>query len=169
MAVKRDLLRKFNLIDTLALVGIASISILIRGLSANYPLSINGFDSWYLFYNAVLIAQAHGNWYAVPPDVHSWFPSGYFIELDNVIGLPLIAALLSLPFYSAFGENAVYTVVLFMDLALAGLGVVASYLAVEGLTKSRIGAILASLMIALSPALTYKNLIGGLPKTSWGG
>ncbi len=164
-----NVLRKTTLVDMVLVVGISIISIAIRSLSATYPLSINGFDSWYLFYNAVLIAQAHGNWYAVPPDVHSWFPSGYFIELGDTIGLPFISALLSLPFYSSFGENAVYTVVLFLDMALAGLGVVATYLAVDGLTKSRAGAVVAGLVVALSPALTYKNLVGGLPKTSWGG
>lgn len=115
-----NVLRKTTLVDMVLVVGISIISIAIRSLSATYPLSINGFDSWYLFYNAVLIAQAHGNWYAVPPDVHSWFPSGYFIELGDTIGLPFISALLSLPFYSSFGENAVYTVVLFLDMALPG-------------------------------------------------
>ncbi|QCO30637.1 peptide transporter [Metallosphaera sedula] len=171
MALKEvsNVLRKTTLVDLVVVIGISIISIAIRGLSATYPLSINGFDSWYLFYNAVLIAQAHGNWYAVPPDVHSWFPSGYFIELGDTIGLPFISALLALPFYSSFGANAVYTVVLFLDMALAGLGVASAYLAVDGLTKSRVGAVIAGLVIAVSPALTYKNLVGGLPKTSWGG
>ncbi|QKQ99440.1 peptide transporter [Metallosphaera tengchongensis] len=171
MALKEvsNALRKTVVVDLVSVLGISLVSMVIRALSAAYPLSINGFDSWYLFYNALLIAQAHGNWYAVPPDVHSWFPSGFFIELGDTIGLPFISALLALPFYSTYGPNAVYTVVLFLDLALAGLGVVATYLAVEGLTKSKVGAIVASLIIAVSPALTYKNLIGGLPKTSWGG
>jgi dolichyl-diphosphooligosaccharide--protein glycosyltransferase len=144
------------------------VSILIRAISADYPLTINGFDSWYLFYNAIMIAQAHGNWYAVPPDVHAWYPWGFFIELDDTIGLPFIVALLSLPFAS-YGANAVYTVTVFMDIALAGLGVAAAYLAVDGITKSRVGALIAAIAVAVSPALTYKNIIGGLPKDSWGG
>ncbi|AWR97662.1 peptide transporter [Acidianus sulfidivorans JP7] len=162
-------LSKTTLIDTFIVTGIALVSILIRALSANYPLSVNGFDSWYLFYNALLISQAHGNWYAVPPDVHAWFPYGFFIELDDTIGLPFIVSLLSLPFYGTFGANAVYTVTIFLDLALAGLGVAAAYVATAGLTKSRIAGFVAAAIIAVSPALTYKNIIGGLPKDSWGG
>jgi len=158
-----------TVLDTVLVLGVSILSIAIRGVSATYPLSINGFDSWYLFYNALLIAQAHGNWYAVPPDVHAWYPFGYFIELEDTIGLPLISALLSLPFYASYGPDSVYTVVLFLDMALAGLGVVAAYLSVESITKSRVGGLISALIIAVSPALTYKNLIGGLPKTSWGG
>ena len=158
-----------TVLDTVLVLGVSILSIAIRGVSATYPLSINGFDSWYLFYNALLIAQAHGNWYAVPPDVHAWYPFGYFIELGDTIGLPLISALLSLPFYASYGPDSVYTVVLFLDMALAGLGVVAAYLSVESITKSRVGGLISALIIAVSPALTYKNLIGGLPKTSWGG
>ncbi|MCY0859250.1 MAG: peptide transporter [Sulfolobaceae archaeon] len=156
-------------LEALIVSSLALVSMLIRALSTNWPLSINGFDSWYLFYNALLIASAHGNWYAVPPDVHAWFPWGYAIELGDTIGLPFIVALFSLPFYSSFGANAVYTVTLFMDIALAGLGVLAAYLAVEGLTKSKIAGYIAAAIIAVSPSLTYKNIIGGLPKTSWGG
>ncbi|AWR95996.1 STT3 domain-containing protein [Acidianus brierleyi] len=161
-------LRKTTLTDMILVSSIALVSILIRAISADYPLTINGFDSWYLFYNAVMIAQAHGNWYAVPPDVHAWYPWGFFIELDDTIGLPFIVALLSLPF-SSYGTNAVYTVTIFMDIALAGLGVAAAYLAVDGITKSRVGALIAAIVVAVSPALTYKNIIGGLPKDSWGG
>ncbi|EWG07126.1 MAG: oligosaccharyl transferase STT3 subunit [Candidatus Aramenus sulfurataquae] len=162
------ILKRTTVIDTLAVTSIALVSILIRALSADWPLAINGFDSWYLFYNALLISQAHGNWYAVPPDVHAWYPWGYFIELGDTIGLPFIVSLLSLPF-SYLGANAVYTVTMFMDVALAGLGVVATYLAVDGITKSRVGALIASIVVAVSPALTYKNIVGGLPKDSWGG
>lgn len=161
-------LRKTTLTDMILVSSIALVSILIRAISADYPLVINGFDSWYLFYNAVMIAQAHGNWYAVPPDVHAWYPWGFFIELGDTIGLPFIVALLSLPF-SSYGVNAVYTVTIFMDIALAGLGVAAAYLAVDGITKSRVGALIAAIVVAVSPALTYKNIIGGLPKDSWGG
>ncbi|ARM76400.1 STT3 domain-containing protein [Acidianus manzaensis] len=162
-------LNRTTLIDTFIVTGIALVSILIRALSANYPLTINGFDSWYLFYNAVLISQAHGNWYAVPPDIHAWFPYGFFIELGDTIGLPFIVSLLSMPFYGTFGVNAVYTVTIFLDIALAGLGVGAAYVATAGITKSRIAGFVAAAIIAVSPALTYKNIIGGLPKDSWGG
>ncbi|MCY0882458.1 MAG: peptide transporter [Acidianus infernus] len=158
-----------NIIDAFIVSAVALVSILIRSLSTQYPLSVSEFDSWYLFYNALLIAQAHGNWYAVPPDAHAWFPWGFFIELGNTIGLPFIVALLSLPFYSTYGANAVYTVTLFLYVALAGLGVAAAYVAVSGLTKSRIGGFVAAAIIAVSPALTVKNIVGGLPKTSWGG
>ncbi|EZQ06944.1 MULTISPECIES: STT3 domain-containing protein [Acidianus] len=163
------ILRKSNIVDATIVAAISLVSILIRGVSASYPLTINGFDSWYLFYNALLIAQAHGNWYAVPPDVHAWFPYGYFIELGDTIGLPFLVALFSLPFFSAFGANAVYTVTIFFDIALAGLGVAAAYISVSGITKSRIAGFIAAAVIAVSPALTYKNIIGGLPKDSWGG
>ncbi len=161
-------LRKTTLTDMVIVASIALVSILIRAISADYPLTINGFDSWYLFYNAVMIAQAHGNWYAVPPDVHAWYPWGFFIELHDTIGLPFIVSLLSLPF-SSYGANGVYTVTVFLDIALAGLGVAAAYLAVDGITKSRVGALIAAIVVAVSPALTYKNIIGGLPKDSWGG
>lgn len=161
-------LSRTTLIDTFIITGIALVSILIRGLSANFPLTINEFDPWYLFYNAILIAQAHGNWYAVPPDVNAWFPWGFFIELDNTIGLPFIVALFAMPFYSTYGINAVYTVAIFSDLVLAGLGVVSVYVAVDHLSKSRVAGFIAAAVIAVSPALTYKNLVGGLPKTSWG-
>ncbi|MEM0200752.1 MAG: STT3 domain-containing protein, partial [Saccharolobus sp.] len=165
--LRRDL-RKSSLIDLPLIVGLSLVSILIRTLSANWPLAVNEFDPWYLFYNAVLIAQAHGNWYAVPPDVLAWFPWGYFIELGNTIGLPFLVALASLPFYSTYGVNAVYTAAIFSDVVLAGLGVVATYLSMESLTNSRLAGYMAAAIIAVSPALTYKNLLGGLPKTSWG-
>lgn len=158
-----------RVLEALIVSSLALVSMLIRALSTNWPLSINGFDSWYLFYNSLMIAATHGNWYAVPPDVHAWFPWGYAIELGDTIGLPFIVALLSLPLYSSFGVNAVYTVTLFMDIALAGLGVLAAYLAVEGLTGNKLAGFLAAAIIAVSPSLTYKNIIGGLPKTSWGG
>lgn len=161
-------LRRTTLIDTFIVTGIAAISILIRALSTTYPLSITEFDPWYLFYNALLIAQSNGNWYAVAPDVYGWFPWGYFIELENTIGLPFLVALFSLPFYSTYGANAVYTVAIFSDFVLAGLGVVAAYVAVDYLSKSRIAGFIAAAIVAVSPALTYKNLAGGLPKTSWG-
>ncbi|MEM0015706.1 MAG: STT3 domain-containing protein [Saccharolobus sp.] len=165
--LRRDL-RKSSLIDLPLIVGLSLVSILIRTLSANWPLAVNEFDPWYLFYNAVLIAQAHGNWYAIPPDVLAWFPWGYFIELGNTIGLPFLVALASLPFYSTYGVNAVYTAAIFSDVVLAGLGVVATYLSMESLTNSRLAGYMAAAIIAVSPALTYKNLLGGLPKTSWG-
>ncbi|MEM0131156.1 MAG: STT3 domain-containing protein [Saccharolobus sp.] len=165
--LRRDL-RKSSLIDLPLIVGLSLVSILIRTLSANWPLAVNEFDPWYLFYNAVLIAQAHGNWYAIPPDVLAWFPWGYFIELGNTIGLPFLVALASLPFYSTYGVNAVYTAAIFSDVVLAGLGVVATYLSMESLTNSRLAGYMSAAIIAVSPALTYKNLLGGLPKTSWG-
>ncbi|WP_338601899.1 STT3 domain-containing protein [Sulfolobus tengchongensis] len=165
--IRRDL-RKTSLIDLPLIIGLSLVSILIRSLSANWPLAVNEFDPWYLFYNALLIAQVHGNWYAVPPDVLGWFPWGYFIELGNTIGLPFLVALASLPFYGAYGANAVYTVAIFSDILLSGLGVVASYLSIESLTNSRLAGYMAAAIIAVSPALTYKNLLGGLPKTSWG-
>lgn len=158
-----------RVLEALIVSSLALVSMLIRALSTNWPLSVNEFDSWYLFYNSLMIAAAHGNWYAVPPDVHAWFPWGYSIELGDTIGLPFIVALLSLPLYSSFGVNAVYTVTLFMDIALAGLGVLAAYLAVESLTGNKLAGFLAAAIIAVSPSLTYKNIIGGLPKTSWGG
>lgn len=161
-------LSRLNLVDAIVVTGIALVSILIRSLSVQYPLSINEFDSWYLFYNALLIAHAGGNWYAVPPDVHSWYPYGFTVELGDTIGLPFMVALLALPFYHQFGANAVYTVTLFMYSALAALGVLAAYLAVSRLTN-RIGGYFASLIVALSPSLTSKNVVGSLPKTSWGG
>ncbi|TRM88942.1 peptide transporter [Sulfolobus sp. C3] len=164
----RRYLPKTTIIDLPLILGLSLISILIRVLSANWPLAVNEFDPWYLFYNALLIAQAHGNWYAVPPDVLGWWPWGYFIELGNTIGLPFLVALASLPFYPAYGVNAVYTVAIFSDVLLAGLGVVASFLDVESLTNSRLAGYMAGAIIAVSPALTYKNLLGGLPKTSWG-
>ncbi|BBG23565.1 STT3 domain-containing protein [Sulfuracidifex tepidarius] len=157
-----------KLIDVPVLMGIALVSILIRGISANWPLAINGFDSWYLFYNALLIAHAGGNWYAVPPDVHAWFPWGYFVELGDTIGLPFIISLISLPFMGAFGANAVYTVTIFSDIALAGIGVVAAFLAIESITESRLAGYASAIVVAVSPALTYKNVLGGLPKDSWG-
>ncbi|ADX82476.1 STT3 domain-containing protein [Saccharolobus islandicus] len=165
--LRRDL-RKTSFIDLPLIVGLSLVSILIRSLSANWPLAVNEFDPWYLFYNALLIAQVHGNWYAVPPDVLGWFPWGYFIELGNTIGLPFLVALASLPFYGTYGANAVYTVAIFSDILLAGLGVVASYLSIESITNSRLAGYMAAAIIAVSPALTYKNLLGGLPKTSWG-
>ncbi|MDT7861250.1 MAG: STT3 domain-containing protein [Saccharolobus sp.] len=164
----RKSLTKTSLIDLPLIVGLSLVSILIRTLSANWPLAVNEFDPWYLFYNAILITQAHGNWYAVPPDVLGWFPWGYFIELGNTIGLPFLVALASLPFYSTYGVNAVYTVSIFSDILLAGLGVVAAYLSIESLTNSRLAGYMAAAIITVSPALTYKNLLGGLPKTSWG-
>jgi len=157
-----------RLIDVPVILGITLVSILIRAVSANWPLAINGFDSWYLFYNANLIAQAGGNWYAVPPDVHAWFPWGYFIELGDTIGLPFFVALISLPFIGTFGANAVYTVAIFSDIALAGFGVIAAFLAVESITDNRIAGYAAAIVVAVSPALTYKNVLGGLPKDSWG-
>ncbi len=174
-SVKRAPRLKFELLrllDGLLVGAIALVSILLRTISVlNYPqwpLMINEFDPWYLFYNALLIAQAGGNWYAVPPDVKAWFPWGYVIELGNTIGLSFLVALFSLPFYSTYGPNAVYTVAVFSDILLDALGVLAAFLAVESLTNSRIGGYFAALFVALSPALTYKNLLGGLPKTSWG-
>ncbi|MEM3914766.1 MAG: STT3 domain-containing protein, partial [Metallosphaera sp.] len=159
---------RYDLAEILLVVSIATISILIRSLSATFPLSIQEVDSWYIFYHAVMLAQAHNNVYSVPPDVKAWFPSGFFIEKLDSLGLPLIISLVSSPFFSSYGINAVFTASLFMSVALAGLGVVATYLAISGLTRSKAGATIGALIVALSPALTYKNLIGGLPKTSWG-
>ena len=167
--LRLDLLR---FLDGLLVGAIALVSILLRTISIlNYPqwpLMVNEFDPWYLFYNALLIAQAGGNWYAVPPDVKAWFPWGFAIELGDTIGLPFLVALFSLPLYSAYGPSAVYTVSIFSDIVLDALGVLAAFLAVESLTNSRVGGYFAALFVALSPALTYKNLLGGLPKTSWG-
>lgn len=161
---------KFKLLDTAVVGALVIISILIRIVNVMaFPQSVNEFDPWYLFYNAVLIAQSGGNWYAVPPDVHGWFPWGYFIELQNTIGLPWLVALFSMPFYSQFGDNAVYTVAVLSDIMLDGLGVVAAFLAIDTITESRIGGYIAAAVVAVSPSLTYKNLLGGLPKTSWGG
>ncbi|MCG2888897.1 MAG: peptide transporter [Sulfolobales archaeon] len=159
-------------LDALVVGALALVSILIRTVSLlNYPrwpITMNEFDPWYLFYNALLIAQAHGNWYAVPPDVLAWFPWGYAIELSNTIGLPFLVALFSLPFYSTYGPDAVYTVAVFSDVLLAAVGVLAAFVAVESITNSRLGGYLAAAFVVVSPALTYKNLLGGLPKTSWG-
>ncbi|BCU68555.1 peptide transporter [Sulfolobales archaeon HS-7] len=166
--VKKGILTGLNYTDALIVTSIAIIAMLIRTLSAQYTLTINGFDSWYLFYNSVLISHAGGNWYAVPPDVHGWYPYGYFIELGDTIGLPFLVSLLSLPFYSTFGANANYTVTIFLDIALAGFSVLAAYLVVSKLIN-RFGGYIAAILIAVSPALTGKNIIGGLPKTSWGG
>lgn len=161
---------KFKLLDTAVVSGLVIISILIRIVNIMaFPQSVNEFDPWYLFYNAVLIAQSGGNWYAVPPDVHGWFPWGYFLETQSTIGLPWLVALFSMPFYSQFGNNAVYTVAVLSDILLDGLGVVAAFLAIDSITESRIGGYIAAAVIAVSPSLTYKNLLGGLPKTSWGG
>jgi len=160
---------KFKLLDTLVVGALVIISILIRIVNVTaFPESVNEFDPWYLFYNAVLIAEAGGNWYAVPPDVHGWFPWGYFLETQSTIGLPWLVALVSMPFYSQFGNNAVYTVAVLSDIMLDGLGVVAAFLAIDAITESRIGGYIAAAAVAVSPSLTYKNLLGGLPKTSWG-
>jgi dolichyl-diphosphooligosaccharide--protein glycosyltransferase len=155
-------------IDVLVIGGLALVSMLIRAVSINWPVSLGEFDPWYIFYNALLIAQSGGNWYAVPPDVHAWFPWGYFIELKNVIGLSFLIAIASLPFFGNYGADAVYTTALFSSIALAGLGVLAAFLAIEAITKSRIGGFVAAAAIAVSPSLTTKNTIGTLPKTSWG-
>ncbi|BBD72603.1 peptide transporter [Sulfodiicoccus acidiphilus] len=153
--------------DALVVTGIVVISMLIRGLSAGYPLAINGFDSWYLFYNALLITHAGGNWYAVPPDVHAWYPWGYFIEKGDTIGLPFLVALVSMLLGNS--ANSVYTVTMYADIFLAGMGVVAAYLVGEALSGSKGGGYIAALLVAFSPALTSKNIVGGLPKSSWGG
>lgn len=157
-----------RIFDALMISSLALIAMLIKALSTNWPLAVSEFDPWYLFYNAILIANSHGNWYAVLPDVKSWFPWGYNIELGNTIGLPALIAWISL---LAFGKptiDGVFTVTLFMDIALAGFSVLASYLATYTITKNKIAGYIASAIIAVSPALTYKNLVGGLPKTSWG-
>ncbi|WP_221286715.1 STT3 domain-containing protein [Stygiolobus caldivivus] len=168
-AIPKQKFDKFKLLDTLVVTGLVIVSITIRILSATaFPQSVNEFDPWYLFYNALLIAQQGGNWYAVPPDVHAWFPWGFFIELGDTIGLPWLVALFSMPFYSHFGANAVYTVAIVSDIVLDALGVVAAFLAVDAITENRVGAYVAAAVIAVSPSLTYKNLLGGLPKTSWG-
>ncbi|PVU70780.1 peptide transporter [Sulfolobus sp. SCGC AB-777_L09] len=160
---------KFKLLDVIVVTGLVIISILIRIVNATaYPQTVNEFDPWYLFYNALLIAKAGGNWYAVPPDVHGWFPWGYFIELGNTIGLSWLVALFSMPFYSTYGPNIVYTLAVVSDIVLDGLGVVAAFLAVDSLIENRVGAYVAAAVVAVSPSLTYKNLLGGLPKTSWG-
>ncbi|QIW24066.1 peptide transporter [Sulfolobus sp. S-194] len=160
---------KFKFLDVAVISGLVIVSILIRTVNIlAFPQSVNEFDPWYLFYNALLIAQSGGNWYAVPPDVHGWFPWGYFIELGNTIGLPWLVSLFSLPFYGQFGSNAVYTVAVLSDILLDGLGVVAAFLAIDVITENRIGAYIAAAIVAVSPSLTYKNLLGGLPKTSWG-
>ena len=160
---------KFKLLDTAIVGALVIISILIRIVNVTaFPQSINEFDPWYLFYNAVLIAESGGNWYAVPPDVHGWFPWGYFIETQSTIGLPWLIALVSMPFYSQLENNVVYTVAVLSDILLDGLGVVAAFLAIDAITESRIGGYIAAAAVAVSPSLTYKNLLGGLPKTSWG-
>ena len=167
--VQRLKFDKFKILDTLVVTGLVFVSIVIRIISATaFPQSVNEFDPWYLFYNALLIAQQGGNWYAVPPDVHGWFPWGYFIELGNTIGLPWLVALFSMPFFSQFGANAVYTVAIVSDIVLDAIGVVAAFLAVDAITENRVGAYVAAAAVAVSPSLTYKNLLGGLPKTSWG-
>lgn len=161
---------KFKFLDAIIIGSLALFSILIRIISITaFPQTINGFDSWYLFYNALLIVKAGGNWYAVPPDVHAWFPWGYFIELENTIGLPFLVALFSVPFYSIFGQNIVYTLTLVSPIVLDGIGVVAAFLAVESITNSRVGGYIAAAITAFTPSLTYKNILGSLPKTSWGG
>jgi len=164
----RRLLDRVNLLDALVVSGIALIAAVVRALSVNYPLSVGEFDPWYILYNSILISNAHGNWYAVPPDVHAWYPWGFFIELGNTLGLPLIVSLLSLPFYSTFGANAVYTVSLFLDFALEAFAVLAAFLATSRLTN-RVGGYVGALLIATSPSLTGKNLVGGMPKPTWGG
>ncbi|MEJ2781487.1 STT3 domain-containing protein [Stygiolobus sp. CP850M] len=167
--VQRLKFDKFKILDTLVVTGLVFVSIVIRIISATaFPQSVNEFDPWYLFYNALLIAQQGGNWYAVPPDVHAWFPWGYFIELGNTIGLPWLVALFSMPFFPQFGANAVYTVAIVSDIVLDAIGVVAAFLAVDAITENRVGAYVAAAAVAVSPSLTYKNLLGGLPKTSWG-
>ncbi|ALU28533.1 STT3 domain-containing protein [Sulfolobus acidocaldarius] len=161
---------KFKFLDAIIIGSLALFSILIRIISITaFPQTINEFDSWYLFYNALLIVKAGGNWYAVPPDVHAWFPWGYFIELENTIGLPFLVALFSVPFYSIFGQNIVYTLTLVSPIVLDGIGVVAAFLAVESITNSRVGGYIAAAITAFTPSLTYKNILGSLPKTSWGG
>jgi len=86
----RRLLDRVNLLDALVVSGIALVAAVVRALSVNYPLSVGEFDPWYILYKSILRSNAHGNWYAVPPDVHAWYPWGFFIELGNTLGLPLI-------------------------------------------------------------------------------
>jgi len=157
-----------RVIDAAVVASLALISMLIRAVSINWTIAIGEFDPWYIFYNALLIAQKGGNWYAVPPDVHAWFPWGYFIELQNTIGLPFLLALASLPFYDSLSVNGLYTVTIFSSIFLAGIGVLAGFLAIEAITKSRIAGYFAGAAIAVSPSLTTKNTLGTLPKTSWG-
>jgi Uncharacterized membrane protein, required for N-linked glycosylation len=165
--IARSVVSRLNLTDALAVSGIVVISMLIRAISASYPLAINGFDSWYLFYNALLIFHSGGNWYAVPPDVHAWYPWGFAIEKGDIIGLPFLVSLVSLIFGGS--DNVVYTVTMFADIFLVGISVVAAFLVGEALSGSKAGGYVAALLIAVSPALTVKNIVGGLPKTSWGG
>jgi len=161
-------MRRFNLLDASMAVGLSLISILIRSLSGLQPLAVAEFDPWYIFYNALMLAQVHGNIFSVPPDVKLWYPWGFAVTKDSVMGLPLLIALISLPFYELLGPDAVYTAALFSDVVLAGLGVVAAYLTALAISGSRVGGVVAGMAIAVSPALTYKNLLGALPKTSWG-
>ena len=134
-----------------------SIAFILRSYPIKYGASLNEFDPFFDF-RATQYMVDHGipayfKWH----DTMSWFPEGRNVAMTSQSGLHLTAAIL----YKIFGFNtSLMNFVIWFPVVIGSASTVLIYLLLRSITGKNVPGLIASVFLAVSPAIIQRGNLG---------
>ncbi|MGN6346229.1 MAG: DUF6541 family protein [Candidatus Nitrosocosmicus sp.] len=134
-----------------------SIAFILRAYPVKYGPSLNEFDPFFDF-RATQYMVDHGiSAYFKWHDTMSWFPEGRNVAMTSQSGLHLTAAVL----YKIFGFNtSLMDFVIWFPVVIGSGSTVLIFLLLRSITGKNIPGLIASVFLAVSPAIIQRGNLG---------